>query len=279
MAVTTDADARMATNGQRGQTLPLWTLAIAATLTLLFFLTNYANTVRWQIRAQNAADSAAAAGIATDANMYNEASTLQLAAAVEETRMRYLLQAIANTINDPNGCGSGCDADYVKLVSAYGTAVNGYAKVVASMQQVQNAGLGGLNNGADKAVALASSNCAVFDCAFTYTAKINGSAESVDVAACKKVPFFSPALLGQSAGASFTALGRSVAVLSPIAETFVPGSVNPSTGLAYQPDESPSGANVPSEYGVTYKTLSLNLTWYAVGTARPPTLASGYGCS
>ncbi|MDB5026331.1 MAG: hypothetical protein JWO66_20, partial [Candidatus Eremiobacteraeota bacterium] len=65
----------MSREAQRGQTLPFWTLAIAATLSLLFFMTNYANTVRWQIRAQNAADSAASAGIGTDANMYNEKTT------------------------------------------------------------------------------------------------------------------------------------------------------------------------------------------------------------
>ncbi|GAC1576506.1 MAG: hypothetical protein NVS3B7_09440 [Candidatus Elarobacter sp.] len=270
---------RVTAHLQRGQMLPFWTLTIAATLTLLFFLTNYANTVRWQIRAQNAADSAASAGLATDANMYNEYTTLQFAAAVEETRMRYLLQAIVNTISDPAGCGSSCDAYYSKLVAAYAVATANYGKVVNSMAKAQTYAPGGLKNGADKAVALASSNCTTFDCAFTYTTKINGIAESVDVAACKKVPFFAPTMLGQTAGSSFTALGRSVAVLSPLGETFVPGSVNPTTGTPYQPDESPAGANVSPEYGVTFKYLSTKLTWYVAGTVRPPALAAGYGCS
>jgi hypothetical protein len=264
---------------QRGQTLPFWTLAIAATLSLLFFMTNYANTVRWQIRAQNAADSAASAGIATDANMYNERTTLLLAAAVEETRLRYLLQAVLNTINDPGGCGTACDADYTKLVAAYAAATAAHAKVISSMTKADVYAPGTLKNGADKAVAMASANCAILDCSFTYTAKIDGAADTVDVTACKKVPFFSPTLLGQSAGASFTALGRSVAVLSPVAETFVPGGVDPQTGLPFQADESPAGPNVPSEYGVTFKYLTLNLTWYIAGTVRPPALAAGYGCS
>lgn len=270
---------RLNAHAQRGQSMPFWTLSIAATLALLFFITNYATMVRWHIRAQNAADSAAAAGIATDANMYNEKTTLELAASVEETRMRFLLQAIVNTIDDPAGCGSACDADYTKLVAAYATAKGNYSKVVASMTKADAYAPGNLQNGADKAVALASSNCTLFDCAFSYTAKIDGATDTVDVTACKKLPFIAPALLAQSAGAAFTALGRSVAVLSPVTETFIPGSVNPVTGLPYQPDESPAGVNVPSEYGVTFKNLSLQLTWYVAGTVRPPALPSGYTCS
>jgi hypothetical protein len=271
---------RVTRHAQRGQTLPLWTLSIAAILALLFFLTNYSNTVRWQIRAQNAADSAAAAGIATDANMYNESSTLQFAAAVEETRMRYLLQAIVNTIDHPSGCGttSACDADYTKLVTAYAAAATKYNQVIVSLRKALPL-TGGLKNGAAQAVALASTNCAVLDCAFTYTAAINGTAETVDVVACKKVPFLSPQLLGQATGSSFTALGRSVATLGTINETFVPGNVNPATGAAYQPDESPAGVNVPAEYGVSFKTLSIGLTWYVAGSARPPAVTPGYACS
>ena len=269
----------MTYHAERGQMLPVWTLAIAATLTLLFFMTNYASSVRWQIRAQNAADSAAAAGIATDANMYNETTTLQLAAAIQETRMRYTLQAIVNTVNHPAGCGSACDADYTKLVAAYATAASRYATVTASLDKSLPLTQGGLQNGADKAVALASTSCAVFDCAFTYTLKINGSAETVDVIACKKIPFVAPALFGQPSNASFTALGRSVATIAPTVETFVPSSINPATGLAFQPDESPAGVGVPAEFGVSFKTMSMNLTWVVAGTARPPAIVPGYGCS
>ena len=266
--------------GERGQTLPLWTLSIAATLTLLFFMTNYTNTLRWQIRAQNAADSAAAAGISTDANMYNERTTLQYAAAVEETRMRYLLQALVNVVNDPSHCGSSsaCDADYVKLMTAYNLAQTKYAQIITSMQTAQTNAQGGLPN-ASKAVALASTNCAVFDCAFTYTSKINSSTETVDVIACKKVAVLSPLLLGQASNATFTAIGHSLAGLSPVNETFTPSTVNPGTGVAYQPDESPAGAGVAAEYGVSFKNLSVNMIWYVAGNVRPAAAVAGYGCS
>ncbi|HEX3550906.1 MAG TPA: pilus assembly protein TadG-related protein [Candidatus Elarobacter sp.] len=269
----------MSREGERGQTLPLWTLSIAATLTIVFFLTNYANTVRWGIRAQNAADSAASAGIATDANVHNQASTLQFAATVEETRMRYLMQAIVNTVNYPAGCGSGCDAYYTKLVAAYNTASAGYTQITKSMKYGDNLTEGGLKNSPDKAIALLTGDCSNADCAFSYTTSLNPVAETVDVVACKKVALMAPALFGLGSTATFTALGRSVATIAPISEAFVPGNVNPSTGQPYQPDESPAGSNVASDYVVTFKNVTVNLTWYVAGTTRPSTAASGYTCA
>lgn len=270
---------RLSRHHERGQTLPLWTLSVAATLTVLFFLTNYANTVRWGIRAQNAADSAASAGIATDANVHNQAATLEFAATVEETRMRYLIQAIANTVDNPSGCGSGCDAYYASLVSAYYTAANGYGQITKSMQYGDSLTEGGLKNAPDKAIALLAGDCASSDCAFSYTTNLNPAAETVDVVACKKVPFLAPALFGLGSNATFTALGRSAATIAPISEAFVPGSTNPTTGRPYQPDESPAGANVAPDYLVSFKNLTVNLTWYVAGTTRPSTVASGYSCS
>jgi hypothetical protein len=264
---------------QRGQTMPFWVLSIAAVLTVLFFLTNYANTVRWGIRAQNAADSAASAGIATDANVHNQVTTLEFAASVEEARMRYLIQAIANTVNSPAGCGSGCDAYYANLVSAYRTASSGYSTITHAMQTGDNLTEGGLQNSPDKAIALMAGDCTLSDCAFTYTTTINSNAETVDVVTCKKVPFLEPTLFGLGSAATFTALGRSVESISPIGEAFVPGSINPKTGKAYQPDESPAGANVSTDYVVTFKHVTVNLSWYIAGPLRPAAIAGGYGCS
>jgi hypothetical protein len=270
---------RLNAGAQRGQTLPFWTLSIATVLTVLFFLTNYANTVRWGIRAQNAADSAASAGIATDSNVHNQVATLEFAASVEETRMRYLIQAIANTVNSPAGCGSGCDAYYTKLVSAYSTASNGYSTIAHAMQTGDNLTEGGLQNSPDKAIGLLAGDCTLSDCAFTYTTTIDSNAETVDVVTCKKVPFIAPSLFGLGSTATFTALGRSMESISPIGEAFVPGKTNPKTGTPYQPDESPAGVNVSSDYVVTFKNVTVNLSWYVAGPLRPGTIAPGYGCS
>jgi hypothetical protein len=270
---------RLTAEGRRGQTLPFWTLSIAASLTLLFFVTNYANTVRWGIRAQNAADSAASAGIATDANVHNQINTLEFAATVEETRMRYLIQAISNTVNHPSGCGSACDAYYTSLVSAYTNAANGYSTITHAMQTGDNLTEGGLKNSPGSAISTIAGDCMLSDCAFTYTTLINSSAESVDVVACKNVPFLEPSLFGLGSGATFAALGRSVESVEPLAEAFVPGSINPKTGQPYQADESPAGANVPPDYAVTFKNVTVNLTWYVAGPVRPAPVAPGYGCS
>jgi hypothetical protein len=277
--VATGEHMRLGAQGERGQTLPLWTLSIFAMLTVLFFITNYANVVRWNVRAQNAADSAASTGIATDANMYNQVSTLEFAATVEEARMRYLIQAIANTVNHPAGCGASCDAYYTSLVAAYGAASDGYSSITKSMKLGNNLTEGGLKNGPDKALGLVSGNCSVYDCAFSYTSSINGNAETIDVVACKNVPYSSPTLFGLASTATFSALGRSVATIAPVNESFVPGSTNPKTGAPFQADESPAGKNAPPEYVVTYKTLTVNLSWYVAGTTRPATVAPGYACS
>ena len=193
--------------------------------------------------------------------------------------MRYLIQAILNTINYPASCGTACNTDYTKLVAAYNAAASNYAQITAAMQNGDNLTEGGLKNGPDKAIGMVSGNCSLFDCAFTYTSTMNAAAETVDVIACKKVAYLSPSLFGLSSTATFTALGRSVATLAPVTETFVPGSTNAKTGLPYQPDESPAGTGVSSDYVVTYKYLNVNLTWYVAGAARPTTTASGYGCS
>jgi hypothetical protein len=269
----------MNAQSRRGQMLPFWTLAIAASLTVLFFVTNFANTVRWGIRAQNAADSAASAGIATDANVHNQVATLEFAATVEETRMRYLIQAISNTVNNPAACGAACDAYYTSLVNAYSAATSGYSTITHAMKTGDNLTEGGLKNSPDKAINLLAGDCTLSDCAFTYTTSIDSSGETVDVVACKKVPFFEPSLFGLGSTATFTALGRSVQSVEPLAEAFVPGSVNPKTGLSYQPDESPAGANVGSDYAVTFKYVTVNLTWYIAGPVRPAAVAAGYGCS
>jgi hypothetical protein len=272
-------DVRLTAAGQRGQTLPFWTLSIAAALTVLFFVTNYTNTVRWAIRAQNAADSAASAGIATDANVHNQVTTLQFAASVEEARMRYLLQAILDTVNNPAGCGASCNTYYTKLVTAYLAASNGYSTITQAMQTGDNLTEGGLKNSPDKAIGLLAGDCTLSDCAFTYTTLVDSNAETIDIVACKKVAYVAPALFSLGAGTSFTALGRSVGTVSQIGEAFVPGSINPKTALPYQPDESPAGANVPADYVATFKNLTVNMNWYVAGTTRPAPVVPGYACS
>ncbi|MFN2528906.1 MAG: TadE/TadG family type IV pilus assembly protein [Candidatus Baltobacteraceae bacterium] len=271
-------------HAQRGQTMPFWAIGILAILALLFFTINYANLVRWNVRAQNAADSAASAGIATDANMNNQVNTILYAATINETRMRYLLQGIINTVNDPSGCGSpaNCAAIYNRDVTAFYAAAASYKNLQQQWQVADNLSEGGLKHGPDQAVALAASNCTILDCAFSYTSRIDPTNETVDVVACKNVTLVAPSIMALGGTTAFQAIGRSDSTLEPLPEAFQPGiAINAKTGAVYQVDESPSGATgvAGSEFGVSYKSLVVNLTWFTAGPTHPGTFSQSYGCS
>jgi hypothetical protein len=269
-------------NRERGQTIPVWTLGIATLFALMFFTVNYANVIRWHIRAQNAADSAASAGIATDANMNNQVNMLLYAATVDEARMRYLLQAMVNTVYHRSGCGgsqASCDAALGKLKTAYATAQTNYATVQHQLENIESISKGGLNNSPAAAAGLASSNCTKLDCGFTYTATVDQTHEVVDVVACKNVPTLLPKILGLASTNTFKALGRSAATLAQVHESFVPGSVNPKTGVLFQPNETPTGVGASSDLTVNFATLNVQLSWFVAGVTHPGTLPAGYGCS
>lgn len=283
---------------QRGQTLPVWGLGVTALLALLFFLGNYVNVLAWHIRAQNAAESAAATALSVQANVFNEESTILYAVAVDENRVRYLNQAILNTINGVGGCnpapGGSCDADYKTLVAEYNTAVASFTGDMQVLQEADNFTEGGQQADQKKAVASIGSNCAQFDCEFAYNVldvssvggvKSSGGITQTDVAVCHNVGYFTPKLLNLAPGARFGAVGRAAAAVQPIAtESFSPGNaINPSTNQVYQPVEAQWASAYPSvAYTVDYSSLNVNLNWYGVAHIAPYTgpLATGsYTCS
>lgn len=284
---------------QRGQTLPVWALGVTALLALLFFLTNYVNIVAWHVRAQNAAEAGAATALSVQANVFNEQSTILYGTAVAENRVRYLNQAILNTINGVGGCnpapGGSCDADYKTLVAEYSTAVNAFGGNMQVLQEANNFTQGGQQADQKKAVKSIGSNCAQFDCDFAYnvldvstvggSGKQSGGITQTDIAVCHNVGYFAAALLKLAPGAQFAAIGRAAADVQPIAsENFSPGvAINPSTNQVYQPVEAQwAGAYPSSAYTVDYSSLNVNLNWYGVAHIAPYTgvLAPGqYTCS
>lgn len=286
-------------DSQRGQTLPFWAVGTLVVLSLLFFTANYLNVVAWQIRAQNAADSAASVALSVQANNFNEISTLLYAAALDENRLRYLNQALLNTIYGVGGCnpspGGTCDQNYQTLLSEYDVALNGYTADIQLMGQANNLSQGGQRTDTRKAIAALGTSCAISDCAFTYTlidtstypsngGNGNGDGhgddshhslltpQRVDVVACRNVPYFVPLLLKLGAGASFQALGRAAdAVIPANSEVFDPGTaINPQTGQPYQPPE-PQWAQAYSApaYTVDFSALQVNLNWYSAGSIAP----------
>lgn len=294
---------------QRGQTLPFWVIGVLITLSMLFFLANYANAVAWQFRAQNAADSAASGALSVQANVYNEYSILLYAAAVDEYRLRTLNAAILNTLYGQGGCSVGstgtCAQNYASLVNEYNAALNGYTDDIHLLDQANNVTQGGQSTDQQKALssmgqmgtACQASND--YACQFAVTALAsaapannNGNGNQgyigpgdyeVDVISCKNVPYFFAALLNKG-GASFKVIGRAAAAIVPAkTETFNPGATNPKTGQPYQPIETQwaAGYSVPA-YQVNFTGLNVNLSWYQAGAVRPfagsPSSGS-YACS
>jgi hypothetical protein len=105
----------------RGQTLPLWTVATLASLVLMYFAINYGNVLRWQIRAQNNADSAAAALASLQADSWNETIALLYATDIEEFRARKLLDSLINISKNSGGCVASPDASSNGCLHAWDT--------------------------------------------------------------------------------------------------------------------------------------------------------------
>jgi hypothetical protein len=132
---------------QRGQTLPLALGGIIAILVFGFFAFNYANTLRWQVRAQNAADSAAQAILTLQTQQFNEMTATLYAAAVEEYRIRHLLNGMVLASHYQGGClyqnpavlakaPAGCDYIELQLESDYAAAVGRYTGDVLALHQI-----------------------------------------------------------------------------------------------------------------------------------------------
>lgn len=291
-------------NLQRGQTMPFWALSIVAVLGVAFFLTSYANTIAWQIHAQNAADSAAAVALSPTTNVANQESVLMYAGAVDEHRLRYLNQAMLNAINKIGCTDSGspsCATIYANLGTEYTQALNAYSAIYQVLQQANNYTEGGQQADEQKAISALGN----FDPAFTYTklavtsannGKGNGkkknSIREVDIVACRNVPYFAPALMGLANGASFQALGRAAAMAVPVvpagavppgapkgfSEYFSPSATNGSTGKPYQLPEDPAATN-DSHFIVDYTNLTVDLNWFQSATIKPFYQGSGGGGS
>lgn len=266
---------------QRGQTIPFWVIAVMFVLGVTFFVTSYGMNVGWQIRAQNAADSAASSGLSVHANVLNQESTLLYTAAVDEYRIRAINQAILNTMNG-YGCKQTqtCLQDYNILVAEYNNLVGqsgAFASDIQLLRQANNFTQGGQQSDERKAISQFGQNCGStdggFDCAFTYN--IIGDVQSVgngkkkqvlqevDVVACRSVAYL-PMFVGPVS--NFLALGRAgggvVESVSPPAP-FTPTAADQPT----EPGTSGWNGTTEPDYGspwlqVNFGGLVANLSWY-----------------
>ena len=170
------------TCSSRGQTLPLWSLGIALALVIAFAALQYGQVLRWQIRAQNAADAAAAGALSVQTQQWNEQLAMVYAAAVEEYRLEELLEGMMLAANDDQRCRnmpqeglapvSGCPGAFYNLSVEYKDAL---ARYTADVQLVSRTSLYSFTNAESDANAIVknfqtscgSSNGG--DCAFDYT--------------------------------------------------------------------------------------------------------------
>ena len=273
---------------QRGQMLPFWALAITCLITLTFFIANYSSVLTWQIRAQNAADGGAALGVSVEGSVFNQQSTILYAMAVDENRMRFLNQAILNTIYGSGGCAtqaSACAGDYASLVAEFNQALTAFQNDLQLLQQANNFTQGGQQTDEMKAIAQIGTNCTVNDCAFAYTVKDSSSTgaschghscgntpQRIDIVVCHNVPLIAGRLFGLAPNGVYSAVGRAAAIVTASnPEVFSPGTaVNPTTNQVYQPLEPQWASTYPSSaYTVDYSGLQVDVNWYNVAPVIP----------
>ena len=223
---------------ERGQTIPFWVFATLMTLTLLFFTFNYANTVRYQVRAQSAADSAATAALAGDAAKLNSVQTLLLAMNVQEFKVRSLTTGASTLLTggDAN-CGTlfstACINDLLGAVDNVQQEVGNYDKVVTALNSFQGNLTGNLTNPQSTIQSFFNNNCVALatDCDFKYTTAVTlvNGLPVVDEYACKKVPTFAAGLLPGIAQ-TYDAVGHTTFSLAPLQQNL--DSANGFGGLA-----------------------------------------------
>ena len=259
----------------RGQTLPIWAMGLGAALVLAFSALQYGEVLRWQIRAQNAADAAAAGALSVQTSAWNQQMAVMYAASVEEWRIRNLLEAMVVASTNDSGCGANCPALYLNLKDQYARAVARYTADVQLMSRVSQYTLPQAQADAKAIVADFQRNCGKAnggDCGVSYTVVdmrkrvgdlndveqdggawvVNGVASArvkddytpaqIEIVTCAKVPPLVPGFLNFTPP-TFTAVGRAAATSAMVTEEWIqPGViVNPQTGKPFQPLEDFSG--------------------------------------
>jgi hypothetical protein len=160
---------------QRGQVLPVWAMGILAMLIVTMAVVRYSDMVRWQVRAQNAADAAAQSIVALQTQQFNEMSMVLYATAVEEYRIRNILYALELTAYNDGGCklDSSCVARYAALQAQYLKAVARYNNEVIMLDRVtSNMDFTTMNNDAHALLTDLKTQCGQQgggDCAFGYS--------------------------------------------------------------------------------------------------------------
>jgi hypothetical protein len=235
-----------APTNRRGQTLPFWVISVLMELGLVLFVFNYADTVRWQIRAQNAADSAAVTLLASDAQAANSMSTLLYALSLQDFKMSTINTTIVNLLQNDSVCvlQAPCSAKLNALLAQYQNYLNEMPQLESSLSSftaslknsslVDQMGLNQQGNPSGYATNLLNSLLSGGSCVDVLTNCAEGFKYSVavvttvplvvDVVACKNVQSLGAGFL-HLAQQSFKAVGRATVRLSPLNSTTNAGTL------------------------------------------------------
>lgn len=268
----------MSRHAQRGQVLPLWAFGMMSLLALTFFLFQYATTIRWQIRAQTAADAAAATALSVQTLQLNQEMMALHAAAVEEFRIRRLIGTLLLVARHSGGCSSSpsqsvgvCDRDYASLQPQLVAAVKRYGDDIGLLHRLAAPTLGNNQADATTVVKALKDNCSTAlggDCSFGYTLSsyvprgdmfavwqtptmivvgagtipaISSNMQPVkaEVVVCRDVKPLFPSILGMHFP-TFRAIGRAAATTAMVTEEWLDmGKItNPQTQAVFQPTET-----------------------------------------
>jgi Putative Flp pilus-assembly TadE/G-like len=233
-------------NRQRGQTVPAWVASVLLGLTLTLFVFNYSNTMRWQIRAQNAADSAAVTLLAKDANAANSMSTLLYALSVQDFKMSAINNEIGALLKNDTLCvlQAPCSTNLSALLTQYtgylnegpllASALTTFTSSLRNSSLVDQLGLQSQSNPNQYTSSflntlLSGGTClnVLTNCAegFQYSVAVVTSVPLVvDVVACKNVPTLAASFLHISNG-TFKAVGRATVELAPLNSSTNAGSM------------------------------------------------------
>ncbi len=163
---------------QRGQTMPLWAFGMLTVLSLVALSFNYGNMLMWQMRAQNAADAAAQGLLTVQTSQWNEEMATLHAAAIEEYRLRFLVNDILQVVHGTGGCdativsgSTSCNSMYRLLRGEYFDAATRYTNDVLLLQRVATPRYAAQIAAMNAVLAAYQANCGTLkggDCAFSY---------------------------------------------------------------------------------------------------------------
>jgi hypothetical protein len=284
---------------ERGQTLPAWVAAVVLGLALTLFIFNYGNTMRWQIRAQNAADSAAVALLAKDADAANEMSTFLYALSLQDFKLSTLNNTVVGLLKNDTVCilQAPCSANLNALLNQYvgylgeGPALSSSLGSLVSglngSSLVDQLGLQSKSNPSQYTsnllnTLLSGGSCVniLTNCSegFKYSVAVVTSVPLViDVVACKNVPQLGASFL-HLPNSTFKAIGRSTVKLSPLANTTNAGTMVSSLGgLNGIVPQIPLGGPSLGLGNINLANLNIS-TGYLIPTDVSPLTAANVPC-